>query len=207
MSGVTASLVGETTLHWLAGLPARSVLQSDIWPDNLGKDIKDCRIFNLLLPSWIAIDEVGMCTVDLITLLSQVAGKVHASDGSVDSTTPFRGLNMMLMGDFHQFPPVGNSKAALDSNPLSRKTTIIGKAIYTQFQTVINLTQQWHIRDSRWIEIIQNARQGECTQEDIEEIRKLVIARPGCDVPDFTKEPWNDAILVTPRNAVCAAWN
>jgi len=29
----------------------------------------------------------------------------------------------------------------------------------------------------------------ECTQEDIEEIRKLVIARPGCDVPDFTKEP------------------
>jgi hypothetical protein len=76
MSGVAASLVGGMTLHWLAGLPARSVPQSDIWPDNLGKDIKDRRILNLLLPLWIAIDEAGMCTVDMIILLSQVAGKV-----------------------------------------------------------------------------------------------------------------------------------
>ena len=148
-----------------------------------------------------------MCTVDLITLLSQVAGKVRAGDGSANSTTPFRGLNVMLMGDFHQFPPVGNSKAALYSNPPSRKTAIIGKATYMQFQTVINLMQQWRIRNSRWMEILQNAQQGECTQEDIEEIRKLVITRPGCDVPDFTKEPWNDAVLVTPQNAVHAAWN
>jgi len=54
----------------------------------------------------------------------------------------------MLMGDFHQFPPVGNSKTALYSNPPSRKTVIVGKAIYTQFKTVINLTQQWCIMDS-----------------------------------------------------------
>src|ERR1700677_3126207 len=40
MSGVAASLVGGTTLNWLAGLPARSVPQSDIWLDNSGKDIK-----------------------------------------------------------------------------------------------------------------------------------------------------------------------
>src|ERR1700677_1750349 len=103
-----------------------------------------------------------MCTVDLITLLSQVAGKVRAGDGSANSTTPFRGLNVMLMGDFHQFPPVGNSKAALYSNPPSRKTAIIGKATYMQFQTVINLMQQWRIRNSRWMEILQNAQQGEC---------------------------------------------
>jgi GTPase SAR1 family protein len=76
MSGVTASLVGGMTLHWLTGLPARSVPQSDIWPDNSGKDIKEHRILNLLLPLWIAIDEAGMCTVDMIILLSQVAGKV-----------------------------------------------------------------------------------------------------------------------------------
>jgi len=148
-----------------------------------------------------------MCTLDSLTLLSQVAGKVHAGEGAAMSTASFGGLNVMLMGDFHQFPPVGNTNAALYSNSPVRNTVIVGKAIYLQFETVINLTQQWQITDSRWMEILQNARQGECTCEDIEEIQKLVIANPGYEIPDFKWAPWDDVILVTPQHAVHTAWN
>jgi len=84
---------------------------------------------------------------------------------------------------------------------------IVGKAIYLQFETVINLTQQWQIPDSRWMEILQNTRQGECTHKDIEEIQKLVIAKLGCKILDFKKAPWNNVVVVTPQNAVHTAWN
>jgi len=198
MSGIAASLIGGTTLHWLAGLPARAAPQSDNWTDSSGKEIRDCRVLNLVPASWIAIDESSMCTLDSLTLLSQVAGKVHVGEGVAMSTAPFGGLNVMLMGDFHQFPPVGNTNAALYSNPPVQNTAIVGKAIYLQFETVINLTQQWRITDFRWMEILENARQGECTREDIEEIRKLVIAKPGCEIPDFKHAPWDDVVLVTP---------
>jgi len=39
MSGVAASLIGGTTLHWLARLPARAAPQSDNWTDSSGKEI------------------------------------------------------------------------------------------------------------------------------------------------------------------------
>ena len=101
-----------------------------------------------------AIDEMGMCTLDLLTLLSQVAGKVRVDDGKADATIPFGGLNIILLGDFHQFPPVGAPNAALYCPPVARNTATVGKAIYSQFETVIDLVQQWRIEDKEWMDIL-----------------------------------------------------
>ena len=48
---------------------------------------------------------------------------------------------------------------------------------------------------------------GECTEEDIREIRNLIITNENCKVPNFNLDPWNDIILVTPRNCVHNVWN
>ncbi|KAF7971098.1 hypothetical protein HWV62_22094 [Athelia sp. TMB] len=48
---------------------------------------------------------------------------------------------------------------------------------------------------------------GDCTEEDIAELEKLVITENGDNTPDFDSDPWSDAVLVTPRNAVREAWN
>jgi len=204
---VAASLVGGTTLHWFAGIPPQTTPQSDIWPDNSSKTVKERRTKNISATEWLAVDESGMCTTDVLTLLSQVCGKVRAGDGSATSTAPFGGLNVLLMGDFHQFPPVGNSNAALYCPALSRNTSIVGKAIYLQFETVIMLVKQERITDYVWMHLLQRARIGECTKADVAEIRALVLSNPKCDVPDFSVLPWSEAVLVTHRNAVCATWN
>ena len=43
--------------------------------------------------------------------------------------------------------------------------------------------------------------------EDLDEIEKLVLTNPECDVPNFTKAPWDQVILVTPRHSVRQLWN
>ena len=205
--GVAASLIGGTMLHWFAGLPAQKIPQLDIWPDNSSKMIKNRRIHNLQPIEYLAIDESGMCTLDLVTLLSQVAGKVRVDSGAVDSTAPFGGLNIILMGDFHQFPPVANVNAALYCAPPNRNTAIVGKAIYLQFETVVNLIQQWRIDDDVWTALLQCLCNGECSQEDLDEMRKLVLTNPDYEVPDFSMAPWDEVVLITPRNSVRSAWN
>jgi PIF1-like helicase len=207
LSGVAASLVGGTTLHWYAGLPPFTTPQSDIWPDNPSKKIREHRTKNLQSIEWLAIDEMGMCTLNLLTLLSQVATKVHVDDRKADVTIPFGGLNIILLGDFHQFPPVGAPNAALYCPPVARNTATVGKAIYSQFETVIDLVQQWRIEDKEWMNILQRSREGECTKDNIREIRKLILTNPNCKVLNFTSEPWNQATLITPRNCVQANWN
>ena len=54
-----------------------------------------------------------MLTVDMLTLTSQVMGYVKTRSGSTDSAVPFSSLNLLLMGAFHQFPPVANSLGSL----------------------------------------------------------------------------------------------
>jgi len=207
LSGVAASLIGGTTLHWFGGLAPKKIPQSDVWTEKSAKHVQERRKKNLLPPLWLAIDEAGMCTLDLLTLLSQVGGQIRAGDAKADSTVPFGGLNIILICDFHQFPPVGGTNVALYCPPINRQTAVIGKAIYLQFETVVNLEKQQRIDDELWVQILSRSREGACTEADIHEIRKLILTNPQCDVPDFGREPWNKAVLVTPRNCVRAAWN
>jgi hypothetical protein len=207
LSGVAASLIGGTTLHWFGGLAPRKIPQSDVWPDKSAKYVQERRKKNLLPLLWLAIDEVGMCTLDLLTLLSQVCGMIRAGDGKASSMEPFGGLNLILTGDFHQFAPVAGDNVALYCPAIARQTAVIGKAIYLQFETVVKLEKQERIDDKPWLEILGRTREGACTESDIREIRKLILTNPQCDVPDFKSEPWNKAVLVTPRNCVRAAWN
>jgi PIF1-like helicase len=207
LSGVAASLIGGTTLHWWAGLPSRKAPKGENWMERSSHAIKDRRTNNIATPSWLIIDESGMLTKDLLAHLSQVAGSVKTGDGGIDATVPLGGLNTILTGDFHQFPPVGQPDVALYRSDHPHQSSIVGENIYNQFETVIELVQQNRIQDARWQEILDNARIGCCTEADIAEINKLILTREECEVPDFSTSPWKDVQLVTPRNSMRTQWN
>ena len=137
----------------------------------------------------------------------KVCGHVKAGDGRADATIPFGSINVILFGDFHQFPLVRNVTGALYCNKNTTKRASIGHAIYQQFETVITLTEQMRIRDTRWMELLARAREGECTEEDLKIIKSLVLTDEDCNVPDFSRPPWNEAILVTPRHSARIYWN
>lgn len=206
MSGVAASIIGGQTLHSWASLPCIAP-STNKWITHLNKATLRKRKDNIGGVLWLMIDEMSMLTTTQLTLLCQITGFVRAGLSTIDSTIPFGGLSIVLLGDFHQFPPVANfSKELYNPSPLG-EICQLGRKYYTQFDVVILLTEQMRIQDLQWISILECSRTGDCTNDDITEIRKLVLTNPDCDVPDFLKPPWNEVILVTPRNGVCSSWN
>lgn len=206
MSGVAASLIGGQTLHSWAALPITNP-STEKWVTHPSKDVERRRKENIGNALWLTVDEKSMMTAPTLAHLSHVTGVVRSNIYRFDATRAFGGLNVVMLGDFHQFPPVANPKKELyNSNPPNGLCKT-GRALYEQFNTVIKLDQQMRVRDHIWNDILQRTRTGDCSSADIAEIKKLVLLNPDCDKPDFSVPPWDNAILVTPRNAVRALWN
>lgn len=155
----------------------------------------------------LCVDEMSLLTTEVLARLGQVLSVVRTNEEVLDSTTPFGGLSQLLIGDFHQFPPVAQLKKALFYDNPTSALAQIGRHLFCQFKTVILLKQQMRIKDETWQNILARARYGLCTAEDLDIIRQLVLTDPRCSIPDFNVPPWNDAVLVTPRNSVRTEWN
>ena len=139
---------------------------------------------------------------------SEIVGSVMGKEGKGSADEPFGRANVILAGDFHQFPPIGNASGALYVDGAEdSKQALIGRAIFKQFNMVVILDKQKQVTDERWINILDKLNVGQCDHNDIEEIKKLVLTNPDCDKPDFQSKPWSNAILITLRHAVHEAWN
>jgi hypothetical protein len=196
MSGVAASIIGGQTLHSWAALPITTP-RSDKWLTHPSKEVEARQKKNMGNLLWLTIDEMSMLTTPLLVHLSQATGVVRMGLTVVDVTIPFGGINVVLLGDFHQFPPVANATRELYYPSPQNSTCQLGRNLFEQFEIVIKLDQQIRVHDLGWNEILQRTRTGDCTNQDIASIKKLVLTNPECDIPDFARPPWSDTILVT----------
>lgn len=204
MSGVAASIIGGETLHSWATLPLTTP-SSNKWLTHPNRRVQAKRQQNMGNVLWLTIDEISMLTTNLLQRLSEITGFVRGNKTS--STIPFGGINVLLLGDLHQFPPVANTCKELYHPMPSTDDCRLGRHLFLQFKTVVHLHEQMRIRDATWLGILDRSRTGNCSDEDIQEIRKLVLTNPKCDIPNFSLPPWDNVILVTPRNSVRTAWN
>jgi hypothetical protein len=211
MSGVAASIIGGQTLHSWASLPIVTPT-TDRWLTRPGKEVEKRRKANMDNVLWLTVDEKSMMMSTLLLYLSQATGIIRSALGSIEPSSPFGGLSLVLLGDFHQFPPVANPhKALYNSSPASPPTLSddarLGRSLYEQFNMVVKLEEQMRIRDPTWKDILQRSQTGNCTKDDIDKIQKLVLSHPACTIPNFTVPPWDEAVLITPCNGTHALWN
>lgn len=133
-TGIAASLIGGRTLHVLTSMPL--------------KGIRSAKMMKKLTEFWrnkryLIIDEMSMISCHFLAKLSKIITTVLCSSENGDEELPFGGLNVILVGDFHQFPPVVSGHAAplyYPNNPhLDNTDAMIGREIYEQFSTVVQL--------------------------------------------------------------------
>ena len=207
-SGVAAVIIGGQTFHSWAGIPVNTPRKED-WVETSHQATRKKRKLNIEGRQFLICDEVSMCTKQLKYRGSEIVTRVRAAEGVGSASECFGGMDVIDFGDFHQFPPVGNHSAALycDRPDTDNAHGLKGRSIFLEYDHVVILREQMRITDDVWTGILSRLRVGECTEDDIKQVQKLVLTDPECDIPDFTAEPWCDATLITPRNATKDLWN
>lgn len=205
-TGVAASHIDGCTLHTFAALPIQLPSDKDFVVRTRNNDTVNRRMRHMDGVEYVIIDEVSMITQDQLWMFSNVAGQTkNAGEQGIAPTKAFGGLNVLLFGDFHQIPPV--TGLPLYSQKTRSNYSTCGRGIFKQFETVVILKEQVRVRDPGWVAILRRARTGSCTEQDLNEIRSLILGRGSREKPDFTRPPWSNAALITPRHGVREEWN
>ena len=111
-----------------------------------------------------------MLSREFLARVSKILGIVMAREMN-DGKTAFGGLNVVLVVDFHQFPPVVCHRSAplfYPNNPqYDKMEEIIGCEIYKQFKIVVHLMKQIQVEDPIWQDLLQHVRYRSCRERHI----------------------------------------
>lgn len=180
MTGCAALLLHSKakTLHSWSGIG----LGTDAVPLLVGK-IKKSRRATLrwLKTDTLVIDEVSMMTPDLFEKLEEIARTIRRNQ------RPFGGLQIIMVGDFYQLPPVskGQDTDFVFESPLWSKLGLITH----------DLTQIVRQKDEAFQTILNQARCGQLTKESL----KILKRRMNLDYKSMEIQP---SMLFTRRAEV-----
>ena len=106
--------------------------------------------------AFLILDECSMADKGPPFRKSKTIIKIQGEKGTGASEEPYGGMNVILFGDFHQFPPVQRAHRALyvSAHPKDGKEDVLGRQLFLQFDNVVILKQQNRMRDSVWQDIL-----------------------------------------------------
>ncbi|KKU54270.1 MAG: AAA ATPase [Candidatus Wolfebacteria bacterium GW2011_GWC1_47_103] len=160
-TGIAATHIGGMTLHAWCGIGVRTHLTDHDLELMLDKDrlVKRLRVARVLI-----IDEVSMLSGDTLALVEQVCRVLR------DSAEPFGGLQVVLVGDFFQLPPImpkADSERvktiSLDGEDQWSPFAFIGSAWAKADPTICYLTEQHRQEDPAFLQALSAIRRGEVT--------------------------------------------
>ena len=114
---------------------------------------------NWLCIDLLVIDEISMLTNELLDKLDELAKKIRAN------TSPFGGIQLVLVGDFHQLPPVNRGG---QTAPFAFKSSCWGSLI----NKTVELTLIQRQKDEVFQKILNEARVGELSKESCKILKK-----------------------------------
>ena len=139
---------------------------------------------------WIAtdilvIDEISMMTPELFEKLDELGRKLRRNE-----TRPFGGIQLVLVGDFFQLPPVTKSDEQEDTAFVFESP--VWKTLNLQIHELDEIVRQ---KDLKFQQVLNEARRGELTKPSL----KILSKRMGLDTKDQLIQP---TLLFTRRAQV-----
>lgn len=192
----TAKTIALTALTGCAALllhPKAKTLHS--WAGiGLGTDpvvtlVKNVKKSRKAFIRWVStdilvIDEVSMMTPELFTKLDELGRKVRKCE-----SRPFGGMQLVLVGDFFQLPPVVKQETEEKLDTVFLFESPLWKELRLQ---TIELVQGMRQKDSKFQEILNQARYGELTKPSL----RTLATRMGLD---YTQSQIKPTMLFTRR--------
>lgn len=168
-TGVAALNIGGQTIHSFFQLPPRLITHHDL---KVITNPKKVRMYNKL--DAIIIDEISMVSSNVMQAINDF---LHIN---VDNSgEPFAGIQIIMVGDLMQLPPVISSQVAKDvHNDLYGgrfffDATIWKKTMYHK----IKLTRHFRQSDMHFIDLLNKVKYGIVEQDDIDAINERYTGR------------------------------
>ncbi|MDA8127053.1 MAG: AAA family ATPase [Deltaproteobacteria bacterium] len=189
-TGVAAVNVGGQTIHSFFGF------KPDVTPGSVRKRDRDEKKNLYKGLTTIVIDEVSMVRADLLDCVDKFL-RLNGPDG----TLPFGGVQMILIGDLYQLPPVvtGEQRAIFRSH-YGTPYFFSAKAMEDLDMALVELEQVYRQQDDEFIRLLNAIRNRTATDED------LAVINRRCE-PAFEPSPKDYYIYLTSTNALADGIN
>ena len=159
-TGIAASLIGGRTIHLLTKMSIKKS-NSDVDVVAAHRSAKLQQLWADI--KYLIINEISMIGCEFLHKLSLLL--CHAR---LQSQLPFGGISILVFGDFHQFPPIGDSPLYWTNDTASDSVDkIIGHSLYEQFEMAVVLGKQMRLVDSRWTVFLDRLWNGECNKATV----------------------------------------
>jgi hypothetical protein len=148
-TGIAASLINGKTTHIARRISVNGKELSDKSKSELERQWAN--------KEYLIINEISMISKAFLAKLSRNIS--IARNINITQHRPFGGLNVIICGDFHQFPPVVTKQTLplyypIDHSPNETSDNVIGREIYQRFTTVIILKDQIHVTNEQWLRFL-----------------------------------------------------
>jgi len=180
-TGIAAINIGGQTIHSFFSFPPKLIRADDIRALKRHR-----RLFSVL--ELVIIDEASMMAADLLDSIDQ---SLRLNKGNM--LMPFGGVQMVLIGDMHQLPPVV-SKDLADHYPRMYESRYFFSS--RVFQAVnferFTFTKIYRQKDRAFTALLNKIRMNEIDPGDLNELNSRV---------DECCDGFEDCITLTPTNA------
>lgn len=152
-TGIAATHIHGTTIHAWSGIGILEALS----PMDLDKIAsKEAVVRRVQKARVLIIDEISMLSGDTLDMVDAVVREVRRSE------LPFGGLQVVLVGDFYQLPPIsrsGNVRFAFESKAWQSANII-----------TCYLSEQHRHEDQAFSEVLRSVRSGDWSPGDVSRI-------------------------------------
>lgn len=175
-TGVAAMNAGGTTLHALFWLPFGVFIEDYAlnWNDQDNHIYNKSRLFSTIKLTkqrrailqeleLLVIDEVSMVRADTLDAIDVILKSVRRD------MRPFGGLQVLFIGDLYQLPPVvRDHEWQVLKNHYSSIFFFDAKVFRSSSIVKMELEQIYRQRDNRFIDMLNNIRNNQCSETDLE---------------------------------------
>lgn len=160
-TGIAATHIGGMTIHSWSGLGIRDTLSDRDIDDMMQKQYLYKRFEKTKV---LIIDEVSMLHHFRLDLIEWICRQMKHNE------RPFGGMQVVLVGDFFQLPPVTREEIA--ESQFAYKADVWNSSKFT----ICYLSEQHRQKDNAYLSILNQIRQNKVTQKTVELLKTRLNA-------------------------------
>lgn len=163
-TGVAAVNAGAMTIHSFFQFGLGAYVPGVVAPQT-GYLIRKAKLDLIRNLDLIIIDEISMVRADLLDHIDAELRRIRRS------YLPFGGVQLLMIGDLQQLPPIAHGEEEMILRQHYKSLYFFDcKALQNLEYSCIELKNVYRQNDSHFVDILNRARIGRLTQEDIDEL-------------------------------------